>query len=72
MSARFDVKLREHCTGMQLNHLAESPSSTSAQVVVARREVVGCASVRRRVRRARIDGGARQQAMSEELEESAI
>lgn len=69
MPKRIDVKVRERCTRLVLDHLAEYPSLTAACTAVARREGVGYESVRRWVRQAQVDRGEWQGLTSEELAE---
>ena len=66
---KIDGKVKERCTRLVLDHLAEYPSLTAACEAVARREGVGSESVRRWVRQAQVDSGQRQGATSEELAE---
>ena len=47
MPKEIDAKVRERCTRLVLDHLAEYPSLTAACQTVARREGVGYESVRR-------------------------
>jgi transposase len=70
MPRRIDAKVRERCTRVVLDHLAEYPSLTAACTAVARREGVGYESVRRWVRQAQIDRGERQGPTSEDLAET--
>jgi transposase len=66
---KIDVKVKQRCVRLVLDHLSEYPSVTAAAEAVARREGVGKESVRRWVVQAQIDGGQRQGATSEELAE---
>ena len=66
---RIDVRVKERCVRLVLDHLQEYPSLTAAVEAVARREGVGKESVRRWVIQAQVDGGQRQGAASEELAE---
>jgi transposase len=66
---KIDAKVKERCVRQVLDHLSEYPSLTAAAEAVARREGVGKESVRRWVVQAQIDGGQRQGASSEELNE---
>jgi transposase len=66
---KIDAKVKERCVRQVLDHLSEYPSLTAAAEAVARREGVGKESVRRWVIQAQIDGGQRQGATSEELNE---
>ena len=69
MPKKIDAKLKERCVRQVLEHLPEYPSLMAAVEVVARREGVGKESVRRWVRQAQVDAGARQGATSAELGE---
>jgi transposase len=69
MPKKIDAKVRERCTRLVLDHLAEYPSLTAACQTVARREGVGYESVRRWVRQAQADRGERSGPTSEELAE---
>ena len=69
MPKKIDPKVKERCTTLVLEHLAEYPSLTAACESVARREGIGSESVRRWVRQAQVDAGQRQGVSSEELAE---
>jgi transposase-like protein len=69
MPKKIDAKVKERCTRLVLDHLAEYPSLTAACTAVARREGVGYESVRRWVRQAQADRGERPGPTSEELAE---
>jgi len=69
MPKKIDPKVKERCTRLVLEHLAEYPSLTAACESVARREGIGSESVRRWVRQAQVDAGQRQGVSSEELAE---
>lgn len=69
MPRKIDAQVKERCTRMVLDHLAEYPSLTAACTAVARREGVGYESVRRWVRQAQVDRGEWQGLTSEELAE---
>lgn len=69
MPRKIDAKVKERCTRLVLDHLAEYPSLTAACTAVARREGVGYESVRRWVRQAQVDRGEWQGLTSEELAE---
>jgi transposase-like protein len=66
---KIDVKVKERCVRLVLEHLSEYPSLTAAAEAVARREGVGKESVRRWVIQAQVDGGQRPGASSDELAE---
>ena len=69
MPKKIDVKVKERCVRLVLDHLGEYPSMTAAAQAVARREGVGKESVRRWVVQAQVDGGQRQGLTSTELAE---
>src|SRR4051812_17339134 len=69
MPKKIDPKVKERCVRQVLEHLPEYSSVTAAAEVVARREGLGKETVRRWAVQARIDGGQRQGATSEELAE---
>lgn len=69
MPKKIDVKVKERCVRLVLEHLPEYPSMTAACEAVARREGVGAESVRRWVVQAQVDSGQRQGASSEEIAE---
>ena len=66
---KIDPKVKERCVRQVLERQAEYSSLTAAAEVVARREGLGKETVRRWVVQARIDGGQRQGATTEELAE---
>ena len=69
MPKKIDVKVKERCVRLVLDHVSEYPSLTAAAEAVARREGVGKESVRRWVLQAQIDGGQRQGMSTTELAE---
>lgn len=69
MPKKIDPKVKERCVRLVLEHQREYPSLTAAAEAVARREGIGKESVRRWVVQAQIDGGQRQGATTEELNE---
>ena len=66
MPKKIDPKVKERCTRLVLEHLAEYPSLTAACESVARREGIGSESVRRWVRQAQVDTGDRPGVTSDE------
>ncbi len=69
MPKKIDDEVRARAVRLVLEHQQEYSSLTAAAVAVARQVGVGKESVRRWVVQARIDGGQRQGATSEELAE---
>ena len=69
MPKKIDVKVKERCVRLVLDHVSEFPSLTAAVEAVARREGVGKESVRRWVVQGQVDGGRRQGVSTVELSE---
>ncbi len=69
MPKKIDEQLKARAVRLVTDHLGEYPSLTAASAAVAKQLGVGKESVRRWVIQARVDGGQRQGATSEELAE---